>query len=29
MNLWKKWIDNQKGIGTVEIILILLGIFTP
>ena len=24
MNLWKKWIDNQKGIGTVEIILILL-----
>ncbi|SCI37666.1 Uncharacterised protein [uncultured Clostridium sp.] len=26
MNLWKKWIDNQKGIGTVEIILILLGI---
>lgn len=29
MKLWKDFLNDEAGIGVVEMILILVGIFTP
>ena len=32
MRLWKEWTEfcsNEEGLGVIEVVLILVGIFTP